>query len=334
MVFIPIACLVGTVLVAALLTRASGKEDQGEERRHVRPGRRIDVHRPAHPVIPPGQQQRRVEVAGIVHREFVRHGISDHPADRRPAIRGRGRCGHPRPMIGRRRHASQGRAAASKPWRRRKGVARMAAHPPEDKSQIISTVCSSKQQRHTLHRARYDFTQKLKHALPELEIFGHGVRPIDRKNEALDDFRYHVAIENHIHPHHWTEKLADSFLGLCLPFYHGCPNTAEYFPQESYISIDIGRFDESLDRIRKAIANDEYTRRLPAIREARRLVLEEYSTFPQLARLITERNTGHAPKNEPGARLLSRHNIRASSPRQAIAMVTEKLATRLRHTFH
>lgn len=203
----------------------------------------------------------------------------------------------------------------------------------ENKSATISTVCSSKQQRHTLHRARYDFTQKLKKALPELEVFGHGVRPIARKNEALDAFRYHVAIENHVAPHHWTEKLADSFLGLCLPFYFGCPNTTDYFPPDSFIPIDITRFDESLDRIRNSIANDEYSRRLPAIREARRLVIEEYSTFPQLARLITERHSSEAAKPEPGAQLLSRHAIRAG-PRQSIGFAIEKLATRLRHALH
>ena len=94
----------------------------------------------------------------------------------------------------------------------------IAQHPPTNKTALISTVCSSKQQSHTLHKYRYQFTQQLKQALPELEIFGHGVRYIEHKNEALDSFRYHVAIENHVCQHHWTEKLADSFLGMCLPF--------------------------------------------------------------------------------------------------------------------
>ncbi len=210
----------------------------------------------------------------------------------------------------------------------------IASHPPDDKTAIISTVCSSKQQRHTLHSARYEFTQRLKKSLPELEIFGHGVRPIARKNEALDSFRYHLAIENHIYPHHWTEKLSDAFLGLCLPFYIGCPNAAEYFPEESFIAIDITRFDEAYERIRTAIDHDEYTRRLPAIREARRLVLEEYATFPQLARLISERHTAEAMRPETGARILSRHAIRATGPRPLLAYGFEKLGVQIRHKLH
>ena len=132
------------------------------------------------------------------------------------------------------------------------------ANPPTEKTALISTVCSSKQQKHTLHHLRYEFTQRLKAQLPELEIYGHGVRPIDRKNEALDSYQYHIAIENHIALHHWTEKLADPLIALSLPFYFGAPNAAEYFPKDSFIPIDITRFDQALARIRQAIADNEY----------------------------------------------------------------------------
>ncbi|RMF46959.1 MAG: glycosyltransferase, partial [Deltaproteobacteria bacterium] len=112
-------------------------------------------------------------------------------------------------------------------------------HPPTDKRADISTVCSSKKQRHTLHNRRLAFTKALKQRLPHLEIFGQGVRPIADRAEAIAPFRYHLAIENFIGLHHWTEKLADPFLGLALPFYIGCPNAWDYFPQESFIPLDI-----------------------------------------------------------------------------------------------
>jgi hypothetical protein len=64
----------------------------------------------------------------------------------------------------------------------------MVERPPVTKTWEISTVCSSKQQTHTLHQARYEFTQKLRLQIPELEVFGHGVRPITDKAEALDDY--------------------------------------------------------------------------------------------------------------------------------------------------
>ena len=204
-------------------------------------------------------------------------------------------------------------------------------HPPVDKTALISTVCSSKRQRHTLHNERYKFTQRLKAALPELEVFGHGVRPIARKNDALDTFRYHVAIENHVAPHHWTEKLADAFIGNCLCFYHGAPNAADYFPEQSFIPIDIHRFDEALDIIRTAIAAGEYEKRLPAIQEARKLALGRWATFPQLAEIIEGLHTGSETVNETDATILSRHAWRASRPTRAVGFACEKLAARVRH---
>jgi hypothetical protein len=203
-------------------------------------------------------------------------------------------------------------------------------NPPLNKTASFSTVCSSKRQRHTLHNARFQFTQRLKAALPELEIFGHGVRPIARKNDALDSYRYHLAIENHIAPHHWTEKLADAFIGHCLCFYHGAPNAADYFPPDSFIPINIHHFEESLARIQSAITNNEYEKRLPAIREARRLALTRWSTFPQLAEIIQSiPATAAAPGSAPSA-IFSRHGWRASHPAHALGYVCEKLAARLR----
>ena len=119
-----------------------------------------------------------------------------------------------------------------------------------------------------------------------MEIFGHGVQPIDDKAEALNPDRFHLAIENHFAPHHWTEKLADSFLGFCLPIYAGCPNAADYFPQESFVTINPRDFDDSLSTIRRTLENDQYKRRLPAIREARRLVLEKHNVFAVLSKTI------------------------------------------------
>lgn len=199
---------------------------------------------------------------------------------------------------------------------------------PETKTAKISTVCSIKQQTHTLHKRRYDFTQRLKAEIPELEIFGHGVRHVERKNEALDAFKYHVTIENHVCPHHWTEKLADAFLGMCLPFYHGAPNAADYFPPESFIPINIHNFAASLARIQQALRDNEYEKRLPAIREARRLVIERYATFPQLVRLIRKRHTPGAAR--PSGAILSRHLWRRRHPVGALVFGLERLWVGLR----
>lgn len=209
----------------------------------------------------------------------------------------------------------------------------LVANPPENKTAEVSTVCSSKKQKHTLHHARVEFTRKLKSELPSLEVFGHGVRYIKDKSEALDAFKYHIAIENHVYRHHWTEKLSDSFLGLCLPFYHGCPNVFDYFPEESILPINIHSFEESLERIRQAIRDREFEKRLPAIREARRLVLQEYSLFPLISRLIEERTpSGKVATASSGSEtILSRHAWRRRNPLNAVAFGMEKARIQMRY---
>lgn len=202
---------------------------------------------------------------------------------------------------------------------------RMVAHPPEAKTALISTVCSTKQRgESTLHQARLRFTEQLERAMPELQRFGQGVRPIDDKADAIDAFRYHVAIENHVAPHYWTEKLSDAFLGLALPFYCGAPNAADYFPAESFIPIDVADFEGSLAIIRRAIAEGAWERRLPALREARRRVLEEHNLFASLAREIEARHDPARPA-EAGARIASRRALKFQGVGHFVRALAEKL---------
>lgn len=195
---------------------------------------------------------------------------------------------------------------------------------PVRKPSLISTVCSAKQDPDTLQRQRFEFTARLQEALPEIDRFGKGVRLLDDKAEVLDGYRYHVTIENDVAPHYFTEKLVDPFLGLSLPFYFGCPNAADYFPEQSFIPIDIFDFEGSLAIVRKAIEEDAYEQHLPHLREARRRVLEEHNLFALLAREIESRHAGTASAGAKGERILSRRALRNSGPMVFLRTVWEK----------
>lgn len=188
----------------------------------------------------------------------------------------------------------------------------MVAHPPADKTNELSMVFSPKRMRHTLHHHRFNFMQELMQLLPEMHVYGRGARPLNDKAEALDTYRYHVAIENYIGPHHWTEKLSDAFLGLTLPFYAGCPNAADYFPADSFIPIDMKDPAGAAQIIQQAIMNNEYEKRLPAIIEARRRVLFEHNLFAVLSREIEKRNVAGSQASEHGV-IYSRHTLRKKS---------------------
>ena len=180
------------------------------------------------------------------------------------------------------------------------------------KNKKLSTVCSDKQQGHTMHRLRYDFTKLMEERLPELERFGRGFKWIDTKAEALDDYEFHVAIENHIAPHVWTEKLADAFLGFTVPIYCGCPNVYDYFPEESLIQIDINDFEGSIQKIKEIISTPgEYERRLPAVKEARRRVIEEYNLLAMISKIV---ENSERKEHTPNQKIYSRKIMRAKNP--------------------
>lgn len=204
---------------------------------------------------------------------------------------------------------------------------------PMNKTGEISAVCSTKQQRHTLHRQRYDFIMGLKEAVPEMELFGRGIRFVEDKADALDPFKYHIAIENFFGPHHWTEKLADPFLGACMPVYHGCPNAEEYFPEESFLRIDIGDVDAAAEIIQRAIRDNLYERNLDYILESRKRVLEKYAPIAQICRFVNELHNPDATKPSAGEVVASRHAHRKRSIFHGAQFVLEKGMGALRHKF-
>ena len=202
--------------------------------------------------------------------------------------------------------------------------------PPIAKTKTISTVCSSRQGRLTMHYKRYHFTNELKARIPELDIFGHGVKTMNDKAEALDSYKYHVTVENHVFQHHLTEKLPDAFLGYTLPFYHGCPNAADYFSPESFIPIDINNLDRTVEIIRSTLANNEYNDRLPYIIESRRRVLEEYNLFAVLEREITRRDSS-IETSQPGGDIMDRQTLKYKKPLYGLQREFEKIYTKMKH---
>lgn len=154
------------------------------------------------------------------------------------------------------------------------------------KTKVISAVYSSKNMRHTLHHARNVLLDYLVENVKGLDRFGKGVRQIKFKYEALDEYKYHIAVENHIGAGHWSEKIADALLCECLPFYAGDPTLAEILPKDSFIPIPIDDPKKAAEIINASIAANEYEKRLPAIKEARRLIMEKYNFRDQVIELI------------------------------------------------
>ncbi len=199
------------------------------------------------------------------------------------------------------------------------------------KTSDLSVVWSNKKQIHTNHHQRLKFLNFIKKEMKNLSVFGKDGIPLDDKADALDSFKYHLAIENHFGLHHWTEKLADSFLGMTLPFYYGCPNLEDYFLPESYIRIDINEPERSLEIILNSIENNEYEKRKEALTESKRRIMEDYNLFVVLSTIINKHDKQESTKGV--TKLKSRRRANTGSIFKALSYLINKLSFRIYYIF-
>ena len=161
-----------------------------------------------------------------------------------------------------------------------------------EKTKSVSMMCSNKTMMPG-HVLRFKFYQALREAFEgQIDFYGQGIKPVDDKAEILLPYRFHICIENSQDDHYWTEKIADPILGYSVPIYCGAPNITDYFPKDALIIVDVNKPEEAIAKLKSILANSEaeYQKRLPALREARNLLLDRYNMFPMLERFIKEHN--------------------------------------------
>lgn len=138
------------------------------------------------------------------------------------------------------------------------------------------------------HIKRAAFIEELKRRFArEIDFFGYDSNPLADKWDGLAPYRYHVCLENTVHPHYWTEKIADPLLAYSLPIYSGGSNIADYFPEGSFLPINIQETDEACGEIERVLAVDPYEDHAASVAAARDLVLNKYNFFAMIADLCT-----------------------------------------------
>lgn len=117
----------------------------------------------------------------------------------------------------------------------------------------------------------------------------YGEFPFRAKEQGILPYKYHFCCENSMEHNYYTEKIVDAWLCEALPLYWGCPNLDEIYPKESYIWLPLDAPDgieEAHEIMSKAIHDNEWEKRRPAIREAKRLAMDKYNLFPTIERII------------------------------------------------
>lgn len=108
------------------------------------------------------------------------------------------------------------------------------------------------------------------------------------KKAALAPYRYSLEFDMGSSPdmgvcrHYFSERLVDSLLMWCMPFYYGGINTGDYIPGV----IPIDPFMDSPEYILNIVNSNEREHNIDKIAEARNLLLNRWQIWPRIYNVI------------------------------------------------
>ena len=124
------------------------------------------------------------------------------------------------------------------------------------KTKLVSLISSTKRMGPG-HEFRLSWVKKL---WDKVDIYGRGLKTMNHKEEALQDYMFSVTIENDQYETYWTEKILDCFVSGTVPVYHGAPDVDNYFNMDGIIILT-DNFDPS------QLSVDLYQSMMPAIQD-------------------------------------------------------------------
>ncbi|MGI9461163.1 MAG: glycosyltransferase family 10 domain-containing protein [Alphaproteobacteria bacterium] len=158
--------------------------------------------------------------------------------------------------------------------------------PNKTKTLSVITSRQNRNQQQKLRIALIDKLEKDPALQPMTDIFGHNRHYISDKAMGLEQYKYHIALENAVIADYWSEKLADALLAESYVFYAGAPNIYDYFDKRSIKIIDLTDPEKALSLIKKTIKAKAYEKNLSAIKENKRRVMFEENFFNLIWRII------------------------------------------------
>lgn len=137
------------------------------------------------------------------------------------------------------------------------------------KNKLISLMISNKMDSEG-HIYRHTLCKRILDSDLPIDIYGRGcdmysnIKDSRIKGnfdyiEPYLNYTYHIAIENFIKPHYFSEKITNTLLCGTVPIYLGCKNIDNYFPgQVIHLSGDV---DSDMNLLRNICENPEFNKK-------------------------------------------------------------------------
>lgn len=89
---------------------------------------------------------------------------------------------------------------------------------------------------------------------------------VKQKADALQPYRYSIAVENDTTPYYFTEKLLDCLAAMTIPVYVGATELDKFFNMDGIIQMN-GKSLEEWDKVLHSCCKEDYQERLEAVRD-------------------------------------------------------------------
>jgi len=120
------------------------------------------------------------------------------------------------------------------------------------KTKMLSIIASYKNQS-IGHKLRHEVISKYRKQIDGL--FGNGYQFIQNKITGLQDYRFHIVIENIQNDYYFSEKLIDALITGCIPIYYGMDSIGDFFDDRGILSF---KTMDDLDNIIKNYVNESF----------------------------------------------------------------------------
>ncbi len=120
-----------------------------------------------------------------------------------------------------------------------------------------------------------------------LDRFGKAYQPVESKNEALDNYRFSLAVENSRSTGYFTEKVLDCFLTRTIPIYWGDPELGRFFDMDGVIDCQT---EKDIDRAVKTVTEQDYEDRRAVIDRNFETAIGYFDLHARLAKALDETN--------------------------------------------
>jgi hypothetical protein len=109
-----------------------------------------------------------------------------------------------------------------------------------------------------------------------------------RRQDALEEYRFNISIENEYQDNWITEKFYDNILTETIPIYFGCKNIKDIYPEDGYILIDdINNINQIKNLLIEINNNPEkiYKEKIEGLRKIKERYFNEYNLLKKIIQL-------------------------------------------------